>query len=733
METAFTEEQKNNLLENAIDNSAPDPTFSSETTTDKVFLLSKGQVETYMSDAWNQAKYTEYACTQGIAIKDGVTQNWMLRTAASPGYSIYYVHNKYGGYIPYYNHDDDVIFASHLGVRPAVYFKDIPVEDNEPNPDQPGENEDDIGYELSLYNTIFENYYRGQMAGGVDVEFLWGWSLFEQDPAQYDHRIAKASLLLSNVVYDNEEKIRRQFKDLGFSDTDTKLKLYNFTENTYLAPANAISSQTYTVDGNEKTIISVVVRGTQNGADFRTDVIDGGLSEFSVSASFVYKCLEDYCNENNIILNDENTILFITGHSLGGAVAGRLEVELKLDHINAKMYVYTIAAASFAAPLELIGDHSCVHNIINTGDFVPKIPPWQLHLGNLYWYDPGDEKFTVSKIDMYGKDEGYVNDGEIKDFMFEHRTATYLYCMLTELPYCSLGNTLKDYMNIIIRCPVDVQVLDAEGKIVGYTEGQTVKNNNIESAIIMLNGDEKYVYLPTGSNCTIQMVGTDDGMMEYTVQSYNEYMEPIETKIFNNVKLNPGKQFKSFVSSKTEIPEVQLWVMDENENIVAEVMEDGQEIPNNPDESACNVKGAVFSPGGINDPIMVQLIDSNNNIVAEISIADNGTNSEYELINLKTGYYTLKTSGRNYVAREYSLEVNEGTAVQNIELFHIGDINGDGSVNVLDNKVLYNHIEGISVLKGYSLPVADVNGDGSVNVLDNKVLYNHIEGISPLW
>ena len=60
----------------------------------------------------------------------------------------------------------------------------------------------------------------------------------------------------------------------------------------------------------------------------------------------------------------------------------------------------------------------------------------------------------------------------------------------------------------------------------------------------------------------------------------------------------------------------------------------------------------------------------------------------------------------------YELDVEDGT---------IGDVNEDGSVNVLDVVVLAN-----AVLSGTALPTGDINGDGVNNVLDIVELVNII-------
>ena len=57
-----------------------------------------------------------------------------------------------------------------------------------------------------------------------------------------------------------------------------------------------------------------------------------------------------------------------------------------------------------------------------------------------------------------------------------------------------------------------------------------------------------------------------------------------------------------------------------------------------------------------------------------------------------------------------------------------GDINGDGSIDVLDVLAVVNHILATSPLTGDALERADCNGDGEVNVLDALGIVNVILG-----
>lgn len=63
----------------------------------------------------------------------------------------------------------------------------------------------------------------------------------------------------------------------------------------------------------------------------------------------------------------------------------------------------------------------------------------------------------------------------------------------------------------------------------------------------------------------------------------------------------------------------------------------------------------------------------------------------------------------------------------------IGDINGDGKVNIKDWNRLYEHINETAELSEEEFLRADVNNDGKVNIKDWNRLYEHINETNPLW
>ena len=130
--TAFSSAEKNCIVATTLDNSAAPTSFnasgsytkySSESTTDKVFLLSKDEANAYASKYFRTTA-TDYALSLGYQLYSGagsiVGDNWTLRTAGNNTYQIYTVHVRWGEHVTYFNWYDDTI-TTPRGVRPAIY------------------------------------------------------------------------------------------------------------------------------------------------------------------------------------------------------------------------------------------------------------------------------------------------------------------------------------------------------------------------------------------------------------------------------------------------------------------------------------------------------------------------------------------------------------------------------------------------------------------------------------
>ena len=95
---------------------------------------------------------------------------------------------------------------------------------------------------------------------------------------------------------------------------------------------------------------------------------------------------------------------------------------------------------------------------------------------------------------------------------------------------------------------------------------------------------------------------------------------------------------------------------------------------------------------------------------------------------------TLTASKENHVTRAYDLYLQDGENYLSVQLHLLGDINGDGRVNVGDSAIAYAHSKKTALIRDlYRLACSDVNSDGITNVGDVARIYAHAKKTTPLW
>ena len=115
------------------------------------------------------------------------------------------------------------------------------------------------------------------------------------------------------------------------------------------------------------------------------------------------------------------------------------------------------------------------------------------------------------------------------------------------------------------------------------------------------------------------------------------------------------------------------------------------------------------------------------------TVTASGMEGAYRIENVAAGTYTLKVSKPNHMTREYTVTVGAEDLLQDVKIHLIGDIDGNGKVNVGDVSKLNSHLKGTNVLTDeYQLLCANVNG-GSLNMGDTAALYGHIKGTKKLY
>ena len=230
-------------------------------------------------------------------------------------------------------------------------------------------------------------------------------------------------------------------------------------------------------------------------------------------------------------------------------------------------------------------------------------------------------------------------------------------------------------------------------------------------------------YMPKGTTPTTYTVSFDanggSGTMADVTGVSGEYTLPA-----NGFTAPSGKQFKAWSVGGSEKAVGDKITVTANTTVTA-VWED---IP----VVTYTVSGSATSFGSDTDNVILQLIAEGFS-EADYEVFVKGNTAEYSIEGVSPGTYTMKVSKKNHVTREYTVTVGAENVTQDVEIWLLGDVNGDGTINVKDKKLIFNHLNDPSgALTGYALDVGDVNRDGTINVKDKKLIFNHLKGTS-LW
>lgn len=105
-----------------------------------------------------------------------------------------------------------------------------------------------------------------------------------------------------------------------------------------------------------------------------------------------------------------------------------------------------------------------------------------------------------------------------------------------------------------------------------------------------------------------------------------------------------------------------------------------------------------------------------------------GKSGTYTFEGVVPGSYELAFIKADHVTFKQSLTVAEDTVVQDLKVRLLGDVSGDGRINVGDVAKLYGHIKKTAVITDpYVLLCMDMTGEGRLNVGDTARLYGKVK------
>ncbi len=395
---------------------------------------------------------------------------------------------------------------------------------------------------------------------GFSLDLYWDWDLFDQPASSYDHDLAIAGLTLSKLIHD-KNTFKGELEDIfGFVDVDYR------DWSTPDTPAYAMAHRRVTLSGGDREIVLLVLRGTNMGLDGPNDFIDDVKSQvdgFRPATRNINNILEKYVKDHGF--SKEETILFITGHSLGGAVAQSL-APFAENYVTSdeNCFIYTYAAANCFIDLFKNREFANVHNIINVNDVVPYIPIMFGKYGKELYYNSSSSKFFDTYAEAYDE-EGWFPLGVLE----KHDVTTYLSMMLTALPSGAGSGAVNHYSITSIHCPVDIEVYGADGELMGWTEGDEVTLTEMSRVLILTNDGEKEIVAPPDVSYSVRLTGTDDGTMTVIHRTLDaETDEVLTEKEYGDVPVTRGASFEL--------------AADGNDMAQAQLTADGKAVPERP-------------------------------------------------------------------------------------------------------------------------------------------------------
>lgn len=395
---------------------------------------------------------------------------------------------------------------------------------------------------------------------GRDFEHNLDYFTQNTDSSKYDPELANMLAALSAAAYD-EDSIKQAYEELGFDDCET----FNYDGFTLGKVAYSLAFKKS--DNSDETICLVTVRGTVNASEWfgnanistTNDKHDGFLN----ATNQIYDNIQNHIDSNNIT---GDVKYFVTGHSRGAAVGNLLSVGLMENGVTSSdVYNYNYACPDVATKA-VFPDYYNIFNVCNTADVVPFVP------GNI-----GSATESESHWGKYGRTRWFTMDipdtGNIlQDMKNDHNVDLYLRYMDEQLDpskwYRAPANNSVIGHNAKILCPVDVVITNKNGKTIASVINGEI--NYYDSAfgdvIILTDGDKKFIYINGDKDFIVNLVGTDNGEMTYSIEKYNIFTEEtLESKTFENVKLEKGKEMQSSVCGDKTADDVSLYVYENND------------------------------------------------------------------------------------------------------------------------------------------------------------------------
>ena len=146
----------------------------------------------------------------------------------------------------------------------------------------------------------------------------------------------------------------------------------------------------------------------------------------------------------------------------------------------------------------------------------------------------------------------------------------------------------------------------------------------------------------------------------------------------------------------------------------------------NPNASAA-VSGTITSYGSASETVTVTLTPASG---TPLTTTVTGNNAAYSFPAVPAGEYTLKVEKTGHTPFSKVITVGSNHVTENVTIYLIGDVNGDGAITADDLTALARHVAKISIITDTAaLARCDVTKDGSVTADDLTMLARYVAKI----
>lgn len=272
----------------------------------------------------------------------------------------------------------------------------------------------------NVYQGVFSMPVNSSTDTDEEETFFFSEGYFMDDPVRYNPHLATLSFALAatssfslDAVSDRDDDAYYSSKavnvynfltDIGVRDEDVYFNEWMTSKPTSHSMGVSIGKRLLP-DG--KTLIIIGTRGIDYESEWSSNVTlgpDGEAYGFSEAADEVMRSLEEYASmHEDVNLEDENTLFWMSGYSRGGATVN-LSAKRIIDlyHAEKRMFAYPMeppmGGLSENDDDSPLADYryAGIHNVINIADIVPYVGPSQMGFQRygIDHYVPGTDEYN---------------------------------------------------------------------------------------------------------------------------------------------------------------------------------------------------------------------------------------------------------------------------------------------------------------------------------------------------